>query len=164
MPCARRSKSSTERPARSTGFLFRTNDESLNCPERHGWQGTRDPAAYLSVPKAIELHASYDLEGAAALADEAERRLAELGLPRIPGRPAPFMRAVELPPGDRDELWSTSYEDYRVEVPVYVGRPVHLRVSIGSYNDESDVDRLVSVLEQLLEAREPPPATREGGG
>lgn len=119
--------------------------------ERHGWAGTRDPAAYLTVPKAIEVHATFDLERARLLADEAERRLGELGLPRIEGVPARFMRAVELPPGDPDELWGRLYEELRVEVPVYEweGRRV-LRVSIGPYNDEADLDRLIAALEQLL--------------
>ena len=82
---------------------------------------------------------------------EAERRLAELGYPRIPGTPAPFMRAVELPSGDARELWQRLYEEHRVEVPVYEwdGRRV-LRVSTGPYNDEGDLDRLVTALATLV--------------
>jgi isopenicillin-N epimerase len=119
--------------------------------ERHGWQGTRDPAAYLAVPKAIEVHATFDLDRSRAVADLAEKHLAALGLPRVPGEPAPFMRAVELPAGDPDELWARLYQEFRVEVPVYEwgGRQL-LRVSIGPYNDEADVDRLVTALERTL--------------
>jgi len=119
--------------------------------ERHGWLGTRDPAAYLAVPKAIEVHATFDLDGCRALADEAERRLAGLGFRRIPGVPASFMRAVELPPGDAAELWRRLYDEFRVEVPVTErdGRRL-LRFSIGPYNDEEDVERLVTALRQLL--------------
>ena len=119
--------------------------------ERHGWQGTRDPAAYLAVSKTIEVHATFDHATQAALADEAERRLAELGLPRVAGEPAPFMRAVELPPCDPAELWRRLYDEFRVEVPVYewAGRCL-LRASIGPYNDGADVDRLVEALRALL--------------
>jgi isopenicillin-N epimerase len=125
--------------------------EGADFAERHGWAGTRDPAAYLTVPKAIEVHATFDLDGVRALADEAERRLGELGYPRLAGVPAPFMRAVELPPGDPDELWARLYEEFRIEAPVYEweGRRL-LRVSIGPYNDEQDVERLVAALPRLL--------------
>jgi isopenicillin-N epimerase len=125
--------------------------DGADFAERHGWAGTRDPAAYLTVPKAIEVHATFDLERARALADEAERRLAELGYPRPAGVPAPFMRAVELPPGDPDELWGRLYEEFRIEAPVYEweGRRL-LRVSVGPYNDEDDLARLVSALARLL--------------
>jgi isopenicillin-N epimerase len=125
--------------------------EDATFAERHGWQGTRDLSAYLAVPKAIEVWEGFDLEAMRALADEAERRLGELRLRRIPGEPAPFMRAFALPPGDSDELWQRLYGDYRVEVPVYEweNRRI-LRVSIGPYNDESDVDRLASALERIL--------------
>jgi len=125
--------------------------EEADFAERHGWLGTRDPAAYLAVPKAIEVHATFDLARMLALADEAERRLAELGLERVAGVPAPFMRAVELPAGDAAELWRRLYEEFRVEVPVFErdGRRL-LRLSIGPYNDEDDVDRLVTALRQLL--------------
>jgi isopenicillin-N epimerase len=125
--------------------------EDAGFAERHGWQGTRDPAAYLAVPKAIEVHATFDRDRARALADDAERRLAALGFPRIAGEPAPFMRAVELPPGDPDELWARLFHEHRVEVPVYDwdGRRL-LRFSIGPYNDESDVERLVTALSALI--------------
>ena len=119
--------------------------------ERHGWQGTRDPAAYLAVPTTLEVHATFDHAAQRALADEAERRLSELGLPRVPGEPAPFMRAVELPPCDPAELWRRLYDEFRVEVPVYEWAGLRLlRVSIGPYNDEGDVDRLVAALRELV--------------
>jgi len=119
--------------------------------ERHGWQGTRDPAAFLTVPKAIHVHGTFDLDRMRSLADHAEEPLAGLGLGRVAGSPAPFMRAVELPPGDADELLTRLYQEFRVEVPVYDwdGRRI-LRVSIGPYNDEADVERLASALERIL--------------
>ena len=125
--------------------------EEADFGERHGWQGTQDPAAYLTVPKAIEVHATFDLAASLALADLAEAQLAKLGIARIPGEAALFMRAVELPRGNPHALWRRLYEEYRVEVPVYEWEGQRLlRVSIGPYNDESDVDRLVSALSELL--------------
>jgi selenocysteine lyase/cysteine desulfurase len=104
------------------------------------------------VPKAIEVHATFDHGAQRALADDAERRLAGAGFPRIAGEPAPYMRAVELPPGDPAELWARLYGEHRVEVPVYewAGRRV-LRVSIGPYSDEDDLERLVAALAELLD-------------
>jgi isopenicillin-N epimerase len=125
--------------------------EDADFGERHGWQGTRDPAAYLSVPRAIEAHAAFDLAGMRELADEAEARLAAIGCARVPGTAAPFMRAVELPPGDPDELARRLYEGHRIEIPVYEwGERRILRVSVGPYNDQEDVGRLVAALEGLL--------------
>jgi isopenicillin-N epimerase len=119
--------------------------------ERHGWQGTRDPAAYLAVPKAIEVHAAFDLGRMRALSDQSEHRLAALGCGRVPGAPAPFMRAFELPIGDPAELALRLFREHRVEIPVYEweGRRL-LRVSIGPYNDERDVERLALALRGLL--------------
>jgi isopenicillin-N epimerase len=61
------------------------------------------------------------------------------------------MRAVELPPCDPAELWARLFSEHRVEAPAYEfgGRPF-LRASIGPYNDEDDVDRLVAALRALL--------------
>ena len=126
--------------------------EEASFGERHGWQGTNDPAAYLSVPRAIELHATFDLAASLALADHAEARLAELKLERLVGEPALLMRAMELPRRvDPARLWRRLWEEHRVEVPVYDWRehPL-LRVSIGPYNDEEDVERLVTALAELL--------------
>jgi isopenicillin-N epimerase len=125
--------------------------DDADFAERHGWAGTRDPSAYLTVPKALEVHATFDAARQRATADLAESRLAELGLARLPGEPAPFMRAVELPPCDPAELWARLFSEHRVEAPAYEfdGRPF-LRASIGPYNDEGDVDRLVGALGALL--------------
>jgi isopenicillin-N epimerase len=126
--------------------------EGADFGERHGWQGTNDPAAYLTVPKAIELHQTFDIAALLALADRAEARLAELRLERISGEPALLMRAMELRRRvDPRRLWRRLYEEHGVEVPVYDWEDrCLLRVSIGPYNDEEDVDRLVGALERLL--------------
>src|SRR5262249_27144924 len=125
--------------------------EESGFGERHGWQGTRDPAAYLSVPKAIELHSTFDLGAAAALADEAETRLAPYGLRPLRGARSPLMRALTVRSPDPDLLQRQLYDEHRVEVPVYEwDETTLLRVSIGPYNDESDLERLAGALRRLL--------------
>jgi len=125
--------------------------EDADFGERHGWQGTRDPAAYLAVPKAIEMHATFDLDAAATLADEAEHRLSPLGLKPLRGMRSPFMRALTVRTADPDELWRRLYDEHRVEVPVYEWEDTTLmRVSIGPYSDEADIERLADAVREAL--------------
>ena len=125
--------------------------EDADFGERHGWQGTNDPSAYLAVPKAIEVHAAFDLAAAAALADEAERRLSQLGLKPLRGARSPLMRALTVRTADPDDLWRRLYDEHRVELPVYEWEGTTLaRVSVGPYNDDADVERLVDGLRHTL--------------
>jgi len=106
------------------------------------------------VPKAIEVHSTFDLGAASVLADEAVRRLASLGLRPLRGIRAPFMRALTVRASDPDELWRHLVDDHRVEVPVYEwDGSTLLRVSIGPYNDASDLDRLVDAVRETLARR-----------
>jgi isopenicillin-N epimerase len=125
--------------------------EGADFGERHGWQGTRDPAAYLAVPKAIEVHATFDGEAAVALADEAEQRLMQYGLRPLRGARAPRMRALTVRTNDPDELWRRLYQEHRVDVPVYEWEGISLlRVSIGPYNDQADLDCLAEAVRSLV--------------
>jgi isopenicillin-N epimerase len=126
--------------------------------QRHRWQGTRDPAAYLAVPAAIDFLAEHDWEVVRrrchGLAAAARLQLAELtGLEPL----APDegwlcqMLAARLPECDVDELKRRLYDEHRIEVPVkrFDGQPV-IRVSFQGYNDEADLDALVEALNRLL--------------
>jgi len=125
--------------------------EDASFGERHGWQGTRDPAAYLAVPTAIEAHAGFDTGAMEKLADEAERRLGTLGLRPLRGARAPFMRALTVRKHHPVALQSRLHESYAVEVPVYDWEDTTLlRVSIGPYNDEADLERLVDAVRDTL--------------
>ena len=129
--------------------------EDAGFGERHGWQGTRDPAAYLAVPKAIELHRTFDAERATALADEAEQALSPYGLRPLRGTRSPFMRAFTVRTSDPDALWRRLYDEHRVEIPVYEWEETALlRVSIGPYNDEADLERLVDAVRAVLHPRD----------
>jgi isopenicillin-N epimerase len=119
---------------------------------RHRWQGTHDPAAYLSVPAAIDFQAAHDWDDVRvrcrALTAMAHGRLVELGLPVAPDASwLDQMVAAELPDCDVAELKSRLYDRHRVEVPVqrWNGRPL-VRASFQGYNDESDLDAFVEAL------------------
>ena len=127
--------------------------------EENEWQGTRDPAAYLSVPAAIQFQAEHDWPRVRAecheLLREARRQIEKLtGLPAIcPDSPEWYaqMAAVPLPPCDAGGLQKRLYDEYRVEVPMieWNGRQL-VRVSVQGYNTRGDVDALVEALRALL--------------
>ncbi|RMF85819.1 MAG: aminotransferase class V-fold PLP-dependent enzyme [Nitrospinota bacterium] len=125
----------------------------------HEWQGTRDLAAFLSVPAAIEFQAAHDWEAVRqhcrALASQTRQRLSELtGLdPICPDAPEWFtqMIAARLPPVDIDQLKARLYDEFRIEVPPRIWNGQHLiRVSFQAYNGQEDVDALVEALQKLL--------------
>jgi isopenicillin-N epimerase len=127
--------------------------------DRNRWQGTRDMAAYLSVPAAIDFQERHDWDTVRgrchALAREARARLTDLtGLrPIAPDSPDWFaqMIAVPLPPSDPLELKRRLYDDYRIEVPI-IDWPGQLmvRISFQGYNTADDLDRLIQALVELM--------------
>jgi isopenicillin-N epimerase len=116
--------------------------EESSFAERHGWQGTRDPAAALAVPAAIEAHGSFDLERCEALAASFHDRL-----PPVGPTPAPQMWACALPVSAPEELQRRLFEEHHIEVVVseWKGRSL-LRVSVAPYNDAADLERLLDAL------------------
>jgi isopenicillin-N epimerase len=127
--------------------------------ERSHWQGTRDPAAFLSVPAAIEFQREHDWNSVRdrchELVREARRRLTEwTGLePLTPDSRDWFvqMASLPLPPCNPDDVQRRLREGHRIEVPVrdWKGTPL-VRVSVQGYNTEADVAALVEALPRVL--------------
>ncbi len=124
----------------------------------HEWQGTRDVAAFLSVPAAIRFQAEHDWPAVRsrchALAAATRDRIVDLtGLPPIchpEGWFAQFF-AARLPECDLDALKARLVDEYRVEAPMvrWNGQPF-VRVSFQAYNDRADADALIAGLARVL--------------
>lgn len=121
------------------------------------WTGTRDIAAYLATPAAIEFMAQNDWDTVRAechaLAVDTRRRLLALtGLPPLSDeRGFAQMFAAPLPACDVAALKTRLYDDYRVEAPlVRWNDRAFIRVSVQGYVTQSDVDHLLTALTELL--------------
>jgi isopenicillin-N epimerase len=120
--------------------------------ERHGWQGTRDPAAHLAIPAAIRFQREHGW-------DDVRRRchgllaavLQQLGPPVAAESLYAQMASVELPPCDADTVRSRLLEEHQIEVACerWNDRPL-LRVSVQSYNEKADLERLVHALPLVM--------------
>jgi isopenicillin-N epimerase len=124
------------------------------------WTGTDDPAAYLSVPEAIEFQERHDWPRVRAachdLAQESARQVAALtGLPPIAPPEwsgqlvaIPLPRRADVPAAD---LHHRLFALDQVEVPITDWQDHRfVRVSIQAYNSPRDVVRLVAALAQVL--------------
>jgi isopenicillin-N epimerase len=124
----------------------------------HEWQGTRDLAAYLSVPAAIEFQESHDWGEVRSrchdLAVSTRRRIEQLtGLPSLCLEDSfSQMFTVRLPDSvDLDRFQTELYDRFRVEAPAisWAGKN-YFRISFQAYNDEADADRLIESIKRLL--------------
>jgi isopenicillin-N epimerase len=127
--------------------------------DEHEWQGTRDVAAYLTVPAAIEFMREHDWPEVQRdchdlVAAGRDRINAITGLaPLTPVGREWFaqMATVALPPCDHEALQRRLFDEYRIEVPTFAWNGgSYLRVSIQAYNDEADIDALAAALPLLL--------------
>jgi isopenicillin-N epimerase len=118
---------------------------------RMQWQGTRDLAAWLAVPAAIDFQARHDWPTVRArchtLARDALAALTErFGLAPI-ARDDDWaqMVAIPVPPQDPQALRQRLYDDSGIEVPVTSHRgQVFVRVSVQGYTSSAEVQRLLN--------------------
>ncbi len=121
--------------------------------ERLQWLGTRDPSAFLSVPRAIDFLAAHDWrkkrEDCRALALETALILCgRFGIAPIAQASALGpMVAIPLPPCDAERVRAALFERHRIEIPVglHNHRPF-ARISLHLYSTRADAMRLVTAL------------------
>lgn len=134
-------------------------DGSASYVDRLEWQGTRDIAAYLSVPAAIDFQAAHDWPQVRAACHTLLRTIRQgihdlTGLPPIsPDSPAWYaqMASMPLPPCDPVALQRRLWDEARIEVPLVDGAHGPLiRVSIQAYNTPADGEALLAALTAQL--------------
>jgi isopenicillin-N epimerase len=122
------------------------------------WTGTKDPAAALSVPAAIQFMAEHDWESVRrechGLLRQAIQRICTLtGLHPLYPLDSDFysqMGIAPLPKCDLAVLKRRLYDEFRVEVPLiqWQGQQF-VRISVQGYNSQADVDALMGALEKV---------------
>jgi isopenicillin-N epimerase len=128
-----------------------------NFIDHHEWQGTRDLAAFLSVPDAIAFQRDHDWPAVQLachqLAVRARARVNQvLGQEPICGDHAFHqMFTISLPISDPERLQTQLFRDHRVEVPVFQwGNACRMRVSVQAYNSQADIDVLIEALDVVV--------------
>ena len=131
--------------------------EGASFVTRNQRQGTRDPAAYLTVPTAIEWMKANHW-------DEVRARCHALGVelrqqiddwsdqpPVAPESWFSQMFSAVLPPCDAEVVKRRLYDDYRVEVPLtLVAGRQGVRVSLQAYNTREDGQKLLAALKEIF--------------
>jgi len=124
------------------------------------WTGTRDPAAALSVPSAIQFMRDHNWDKVrrechALLRQAVERICALTDMHPLYPLDSDFYSQMAIAPlpssTDLTSLKARLYDEYQVEVPLIQWQDrKFVRVSIQGYNTQGDVDALVNALKRLL--------------
>jgi len=123
------------------------------------WTGTKDPAAALTVPTAIQFVKDYDWQEVRRqchlLLRQAIERICDLSkLSPLYPLDSDFysqMGIAPIPKSDLAALKSRLYDEYQVEVPLIQWQDRQfIRISIQGYNTQDDVDALVNAVKVLV--------------
>jgi isopenicillin-N epimerase len=125
----------------------------------HQWLGTNDPAAYLSVPAAIQFQAKHDWSSVRSrchqLVEQAIQGICELtGIESVYPDSAAYHQMAIAPLTYQDDLAALKDRllgEFAIEIPLIDWEDRHfIRVSVQGYNDQDDVDSLLKALARVL--------------
>ena len=137
-------------------------DVGIDAPVLRSFEceGTRDLCPWLAVPTAIDFHRAIGVERVRRrmreLADLARRRIAAVPGTELVTPDQPDLRGAMVSfrlPGHTDALLlqRALWEQFRIEVSLIERRDaLLLRVSTHVFNSETEIDRLVEALSQLI--------------
>lgn len=125
------------------------------------WLGTMDPAAYLSVPAAIQFQAEHNWTAVRQQCHDLLRQTlgrvhALTGLASMYHSDDDYhqMAIAALPPVDSHQLKQRLLEEYKVEIPVTEWqRRTFVRISVQGYNTQADMDALLAGLTAVIGER-----------
>ncbi|HCK65408.1 MAG TPA: aminotransferase [Anaerolineae bacterium] len=129
--------------------------------DEHEWQGTRDIAAFLTVPKAIAYQQEQDWvkvrSACHQLAVEAWYGIHDV-IKQTPLHTDPEIWFAQMTvsslPVNTDVLSFKQklYDEFRIEVPIidWHGNKL-IRTSVQGYNSKRDIDRLIDTLKKMLD-------------
>jgi len=141
----------------SWGRLLPNSAETWD--QRFLWQGTRDVSPYLALPAAIDFLEGIGLDKVRGYCLDLTKTVRST-LTQMFGQPLMVpdedmwmttMAQVTLPPGDWQNLQAALWQNYQIEVPIiHFQDQWYIRVSSYLYNNENDLDYLVSALRTLV--------------
>lgn len=145
----------------SWGYLSKTSaPRETRFIDLLQWTGTKDPAAALSVPAAIEFMQANHWEDVQVSCHDVlriaiERMCSLSGLtPLYPLESNLYYQMGTIPiPRVRDinELKTRFYDDYKIEILAFEWNARHfLRVSVQGYNSQDDIEQLIDAFIKLL--------------
>ena len=121
------------------------------------WQGTRDMAAFLSIPSAIEFYYSYLEKNLKLCRENIKYAFKNLGL-TLKTEPISNggdwigqMVSHPLPKSAPLDLKEILYNQHKIEIPIFKwGDCMFIRVSMQIYNEKKEVDLLLSALSSIF--------------
>lgn len=130
--------------------------EGSDFVERNEWLGTRDIAAFLTVPAAIDFQRQHDWPAVIAechrLAALAQSRLCDcFGLAPYSEHQFSQMVTIPLPDCDVELIRRQLYDQHRIEAPLVAFQDrCGIRVSVAAYNTADEISLLIDVLTSLF--------------